>query len=43
MPMTNVTEVLKRYAEITAMLAKHQALSLLPDREIPIFDGDPPH
>ncbi|TKS65758.1 hypothetical protein D9C73_028515 [Collichthys lucidus] len=38
---TNVTEVLKKHTEITALLVKQQALSLLPDREIPVFDGDP--
>lgn len=37
----NFTDVLKRQTEITEMLVKQQTLSLLSDREIPIFLGDP--
>lgn len=36
----NVTDILKSQTQITEMLVKQQTLSLLPDREIPIFDGD---
>lgn len=36
-----LADVLKRQNEITELLVKQQITSLLPNREIPIFDGDP--
>lgn len=35
-----IADVLKRQTEITELLVKQQTLSLLPDRNVPIFDGD---
>lgn len=39
----HITDVLKKQTEITELLVKQQTLSLLPDREIPVFDGDALH
>ena len=43
-PSNNVlADVLRRQNEITEMLIKQQRMSLLPSRDIPVFDGDPLH